>query len=169
MKTPSKILESSNKGEIKTNEAQTALIYDFMEKFRKQCGYYPTVITREAVVENKEGIKLLTMNELSDYFDDFLPSLYNKTLRLNTKLRNRSIVELRFMFCYIARSMRFTLTDIGKFLKRDHTTVIHALNMFHNLYQTDEAFRFRYTTIINSIKENQHESQSLDDPNKTWR
>jgi hypothetical protein len=167
MKTPAKSLELSSKEEIKTNEIEASLIYEFMESFRKHSGYYPTVITREAIVENKEGIKLLTLNELNQYFNPFLPKIYNKTTNLDTKLRNRVIVELRFMFCYIARSMRFTLTDIGRFLKRDHTTIIHALNMFHNLYQTDESFRFKYTTIINSIKENQHESQSLDDIDKT--
>jgi hypothetical protein len=168
MKTPAKILEPSLKGEIKTNEVETLLIYEFMEKFREQSGYYPTVITRQDIVENREGIKLLSLNELSNYFNEFLPKIYNKVIRLDSKLRNRHIVELRFMFCYIARSMRFTLTDIGKFLKRDHTTIIHALTTFHNLYQTDEAFRFRYTNIINSIKEKQHESQPLDDINKTW-
>lgn len=168
MKTPAKILKPSPKGEIKTNEVETLLIYEFMEKFREHSGYYPTVITRQAIVENKEGIKLLSLNELSIYFNEFLPKIYNKVINLDSKLRNRTIVELRFMFCYIARSMRFTLTDIGRFLKRDHTTIIHALTMFHNLYQTDEAFRFKYTTIINSIKEKQHESQSLDDLDKTW-
>lgn len=148
------------------NEIERTLIHDFMENYRKEMGYYPTVITRESVIENKEGIKLLSLNELSNYFDDFLPKLYNKVLPLNSKSRNRYIVETRFMFCYIARSMKFTLSDIGRFLNRDHTTVMHALSTFNNLYQTDEMFREKYNNIVNHIKQKQHESQSLDDSNK---
>ena len=154
-------LESSNPSEI-----ERVLIHDFMEKYRQEMGYYPTVITRESVVENKEGIKLLSLNQLGAYFEKFLPKIYSKTLDLNSKSRKRYIVETRFMFCYIARSMKFTLADIGRFLNRDHTTIIHALNTFNNLYQTDEFFREKYHNIINYIKERQNGSQLVDGSNK---
>lgn len=44
--------------------------------------------------------------------------------------RTRDLVTPRHIFCYLARELlseNFSLTAIGRFLGRDHTTVLHAV------------------------------------------
>lgn len=128
------------------------LIKEFLDKFYDKVGYYPTVITNS---KEKAGIKILSLNELETYFEPFIPSYYGKKPTLSTKNRARTLVELRFTFFFIARQMKYTLSEIGQHLgKRDHTTVIHGLRTFRNLYETDVKFKSRYTIIINNIKQN---------------
>ena len=43
---------------------------------------------------------------------------------------------------------------IGKSIKMDHTSVLHGLNTFRNLYETSDPFRQKYVKIINYIKLN---------------
>lgn len=126
------------------------LIKEFLDKFYEKVGYYPTVITN---TKDGEGIKILSLSQLETYFEEFIPTIYGKKPSLSTKHRARPIVELRFTFFFIARQMRYTLSEIGQYVgKRDHTTVIHGLRTFKNLYETDVKFKSRYNTIINKIK-----------------
>ena len=58
--------------------------------------------------------------------------------------------------------MRYGLKQLGKYLGgRDHTTVMHGVNTFRNLYETDPLFRNKYYLIINQIKKD-YESSTLD-------
>ena len=101
----------------------------------------------------------MTLNELELYFNPFLPSQFGKKLKLGSKCRLRSLVELRFIFFYIARQMRYTLNEIATYVGgRDHTTVIYGLNTFISLFETDEGFRAKYKLIIKNIKNNNEPS-----------
>lgn len=127
------------------------LIDEFVEKFEEKIGYKPTVITDKGVTP--EGLIVLTLNELEDYFTPFLPTIFGKKVTLSSKDRTRSLVELRCMFCFVARSMNYTLKTIGQYLGgRDHTTVIHNIVTFRNLYETEETFKRKYNIILNNIK-----------------
>lgn len=140
------------------------LIKEFMENFYEKIGYRPVVILENG--RNNNGIILLTLRELETYFTPYLPTLYNKKLNLAAKNRIQSLVELRSIYMFIARSMHYTLKEIGTYLGgRDHTTVLHNLNIFKNLYETDESFRSKYFTIVNNIKKD-YEPSTMDDINK---
>ena len=66
----------------------------------------------------------------------------------------------------MARSMRYNLEAIGDFLgNRDHTTIIHNINTFNNLIETNEPFRTKYFTILNYIRK-QYESPAMDHTNQ---
>jgi chromosomal replication initiation ATPase DnaA len=108
---------------------------------------------------------VLSLFELEKCFENFLPVVKNKTLRLNTACRSREIKDLRHTFCFIARLMKYTHANIGKYLNRHHTTVINSVKTFRNLYQTDEVFKARYHNIINHIK-NKHESPIMENLDK---
>jgi hypothetical protein len=148
-------------------QLEKKLIDEFKEKFIDKIGYEPTVITK---VENNEYyIPMMSLEQLAGYFEPFLPTLYEKKLTLDSKSRKRELVELRMMFCYIARTMNYKLTTIGDFIGgRDHTTIIHNVTTFLNLIETSELFRFQFLEILNYIKEN-HESPTLDKFNQTQR
>ena len=127
------------------------LIKEFLTKFHDKVGYYPTVITNHRITD--DGIITLTLPELEKYFEPHLPTFYKKKIRLDSKYRYRPIVELRCIFFFIARSMRYNLKQLGEYVGgRDHTTVIHGVNTFRNLYETDPLFRNKYYLIINQIK-----------------
>lgn len=133
-------------------KTEKELIEKFLENFYKKMGYYPTIITKKDLEEKL--LNLLSLEELEKYFDPYLPNVYGKILKLSTKARYREIVELRQMFCFIARSMGFSLKTIGQFLgNRDHTTVIHNIRTFHNIIETDDIYKEKYNRISKKIKQ----------------
>jgi hypothetical protein len=141
------------------------LIKGFLDKFYHKVGYYPTVITNTNI-ETKDGLAILNLSDLEKHFEPYLPTIYERKMSLSSKDRNRSLVDLRFIFFFIARTMMYNLKDIGMYCGgRDHTTVIYGLKTFNNLYKTDENFRNRYKTIINNIKKS-YESQTLEHTDK---
>jgi hypothetical protein len=141
------------------------LVKEFLQTFHEQIGYYPVVIIKEKA--NVDKSKTLTLSQLESYFTPYLPVIYGKKQELSSSSRFRSLTELRFIFCQIARSMRYSLKEIGQYLGgRDHTTVLHGLTTFKNLYETEEIFKKRYHDIINDIKK-EHESSTMDYINQT--
>lgn len=142
------------------NNLERKLIMEFKEKFKQKIGYDPIVLTKVTVDEH--GIPLMRLDQLESYFEPFLPIYLGKKLQLNSKCRKRNLVELRMMFFFIARNMKYTLVEIGQHLGgRDHTTVLHNLAMFRNLMEVSDTFRETYISILTHIKKN-HESPDLD-------
>jgi len=148
-------MEESSKTAQKNEE--TEFIHQFMEEYYKKFEYYPTVIARDSTVESKEGIGVMNLNILENYFDSFLPYFYRQKVRLTDKCRRRELVELRTIFFFLARRMGYSLTNIGKYMKKDHTTVVYGLKQFRNLYETDEMFRILYYKIVNHIKKDKQD------------
>lgn len=142
---------------------ENELIRQFVNTFYEKIGYRPIVITEKNIGEN--GLIVLTLNELEEYFTPYLPTIFGKKVKLGAKNRKRSIVELRCIFFFIAKSMKYTLTSIGAYLRRDHTTVLHNIVTFKNLYETDEKFKMKYINIINNIIKD-HEPSTLEHINK---
>ena len=141
------------------------LIDEFKTKFEEKLGYQPIVLTK-VTVDDEHSIPLMDLNQLAHYFIPFLPSQNGRVMHLFAKSRKRELVELRMIFCALARSMKYTLVSIGEFIGgRDHTTVLHAVGVFNNLIETNEAFRDRYQQILTYIKQN-HEPSIVDQPDK---
>lgn len=150
------MVESPNKQLL---EAQ--MVQEFIENFYNEFGYNPTVIIKTQTKKSAFGV--ISLTDLEKCFERFLPKKYGKIHLLSSRIRIRELVELRFIFFHIARKMGYGLKDMGQYLgKKDHTTVIHGLKTFRNLYQTDENFRQTYHKIVNIIKNN-YESSIVDD------
>jgi len=59
------------------------------------------------------------------------------------KTRKREIVVMRQIFYYFAKqhmNRRISLSEMGGYLKQDHTTVLHAHKTIQNLIDTDKSF-----------------------------
>jgi chromosomal replication initiator protein len=143
------------------------LIQEFKTKFREKIGYEPVVMTKvhmDVIQDNQvTHIPVLTLQELLEKFEPFLPEVYGYTFRLQSKSRKRELVDLRAMYCRIAKSMKYPLSQIGKVLgDRDHTTVIHALRMFDGQMKYNPAFKDQFNRILESIKIYPNESPDLD-------
>lgn len=145
------------------------LIEQFKELFHEKIGYYPIVLTKVLAGSSKH-LAIMSLEDLEEHFDPFLPEKWGHVPSLKSKYRWRELVELRQMFCNLARMMGYTFTAIGDYLgKRDHTTVIHNLNTFANLIETHESFKAKYLVILHHIKKSQpHESPLMDQLNQAF-
>ena len=63
------------------------------------------------------------------------------------RTRQREYVQARSIFYRFARDNKQTLQAIGKFLERDHATVMHSLKKFEQDVEYDSAFRTNYNAV----------------------
>lgn len=74
---------------------------------------------------------------------------------LGQKHRHKHISEARKMYCYfVKQKMNLSLKQIGDTIGRDHTTIIHNIQVFKDLYRYDEAFRKMADDVSNFIEFN---------------
>jgi len=128
------------------------LITKFRSEFHEKMGYYPIVIGKENLPTNDTGI--ISLKDLKDVFIPFLPMRYGRQLHLHNKSRQRDLVELRNIYCFMAKRMKYSLKTIGHSIgNRDHTTVIHNLRSFADRMDTEETFRAKYQMIDRHLRE----------------
>lgn len=138
------------------------MVEQFKKSFYEKMGYTPVVLTRVYYKGSDEYMPMMTLESLEQHFEDFLPERYGEKLKLSAKCRLRPLVEVRNIFCYMARQMGYSLVTIGQYLgNRDHTTVIHNVATCRNLLETDENFQVKYARILKTIK-SFYESSALD-------
>ena len=68
---------------------------------------------------------------------------------LKSKSRIRSIVEARHLFCYFAHERGYTYTYIGKFINRDHSSVINGKSNVTDLRKFNDEFKKKFDRLIN--------------------
>ena len=75
-----------------------------------------------------------------------------KLADFKSRTSNRALSEARMIYCYQVRVLlEWSLKEIGIAMGgRDHTTVIHAIKMYHNSMETDDIF-YENSTEIESI------------------
>lgn len=153
--------------ETYATKLERKLVEEFKEKFLSKIGYEPIVITKPAV-SSEGNIPIISMEELEDIFEPYLPVKRGRKLFLKDSARYRELVELRQIFCVLAREMRYTLVGIGTYLgKRDHTTIIHSINSFKNLVELDEQIKKKYLLILHDLKERYNEPSIMERINQT--
>ena len=59
------------------------------------------------------------------------------------KTRKKTIKDARKIYCYQMKDkLSWSLKEIGNSIgKRDHTTIIHNIQTYRDLYETDDVFR----------------------------
>lgn len=69
------------------------------------------------------------------------------------KTRKKEVVNGRFIFCGIMKEyFGYSLKKIGEFVGgRDHTTIIHSVEKYHDRYQNEEHYRVLVNNIYNKI------------------
>ena len=69
------------------------------------------------------------------------------------KTRKTEVVNGRFIFCGIMKEyFGYSLKKIGEFVGgRDHTTIIHSVEKYHDRYQNEEHYRVLVNNIYNKI------------------
>jgi len=102
--------------------------------------------------ENKFRLKL-TFDNLLSCISKFYTIPKSEILG---RCRKREIVICRQMFCYIARKNMpdKSLSTIGRFLNRDHSTVIHSIDAAESLVTWNKTFAKEFNKLNNYIKTN---------------
>jgi len=68
------------------------------------------------------------------------------------KSRKRKIAISRQLICYILmKQKRYSLNYVGKYVNRDHATVIHSVKTIQNLIDTDKNFALDVGKVEDSI------------------
>jgi hypothetical protein len=88
----------------------------------------------------KHPIKKGTQNYL---LSDYVNTILDETgVDIRIKSRKRHQQDLQKIFCKFAHwHLRLSLSFIGKYIDRDHASVLHACRKYDNLYATDKDFR----------------------------
>lgn len=143
--------------EVYQRQLAEKMIRSFADEFRQKTGLRITInldrFVAENVIENP-CLSIMSLDVLKKHFMDSIPEdlqLEHQDV-LTTRCRKRDLVDLRSMFCYIAVNMSFTLVSVARFIKRDHTTIIHLKKKAEDLLKTDPTYRTRYNHILENIK-----------------
>ena len=101
----------------------------------------------------KGPVKDLTANDMEDivklvaeHYGIYLPAVYSQ-------LRRRKHVVARQVAIFIMDEiLDKSYTAIGKHLKRDHATVIHALKAIKNDIATDDLYRYEVLGLLEKAR-----------------
>jgi predicted transcriptional regulator len=141
-----------------TEKLKVEFIEEFKKNFHEKFGYSPIVLANES---DEQLAPIMALDELENYFAPFFPKAYGKTLNFKSLDRRQELVDLRFIYAHLARTMGYSLTAIAKYTKKHHSSIIHHLRAFKNLMETSELFREKYKTILQNIKENHKPNDEL--------
>jgi len=148
------------------------LTKDFKRDFEQYKNYIKTVYNVDIFYVNTDGttslpevvqavkpkdITHLTLEEISNIVVEFMhedsPHL-RKHKDLSAKWRNRDYIVFKRIFCMFARQAGNTVTAIGKFLKNDHSSVIHQLRQANlHIDANDDFFVTRYCIVKMKIND----------------
>lgn len=78
------------------------------------------------------------MNTLSSIMKDVLGE------DITRKSNQRTVVDARKIFSKILIDRGYGVSDIGKYLKKDHSTIVYYSNEMKNLIEHNEATRHKY-------------------------
>lgn len=91
---------------------------------------------------NLEAVKTL------DFVEDFVG------YKICNNSRKRPIVEARMMYAKLMkRYSRCSLSEIGKYIDKDHATVIHYLKNFPWLKKTDHSFSTKFDLLTDMYED----------------
>ncbi len=101
-------------------------------------------------LNDEESLVTITLKDIEKSIMTVLNIDDPKLLR--GKCRKRAYSDARTMFCDISRKYGFTVTAIGDFMSRDHTTVVHHSQKARDLFYTDPVFIDKYSRVLNFLK-----------------
>ena len=95
------------------------------------------------------------MNDLKlELLLDICNGFVEKTIR--SRSREQEYVNARYIFCQIAKNIfDIGVSEIGRFLKFNHATILNYVVKFNGVYRTDEVIRDLYKKALKEIIEAQ--------------
>jgi chromosomal replication initiation ATPase DnaA len=135
------------------------LIQDYKDDFTAKTGKYIKVFTCP---------KLESQMHLSENPNMYAIALiicrytgWNWQTILTSSIRNHEIILSRQIIAAILRYNNCKLIAIGKFLHKDHHTIISQLQAFENHYSTELTFKQLYEEIVINLSEHYHDHEDI--------
>ena len=137
------------------NKLALKMIRSFVNDLYNKTGMKATIkIDRLHVPKSDDGSRIKEIMSLDILEERFLEAIpYNFTGNpFHSKSRKGEYVDLRCIFSHIAcKHLGFPLIAVGRYLKKDHTSIIHMCKRGDNLLENDEKFTALYDTIFTKI------------------
>ena len=113
--------------------------------------YYRTCNRVKADIKKNHGVNViilpfptskerLTLDELANIsLEVHNEEPYNENITDIRKIsRKKELVNTRHVFCYFATMFGYDRVSVGNYLKRDHSTVVHALKFCSDMIDTND-------------------------------
>lgn len=137
------------------NKLALKLIRSFVNDLYNKTGMKATVkIDRLYIPKEDEGSKIKEIMSLDILEERFINAIPIKVDGNPLKLKSRKgeYVDLRCIFSHIAcKHLGFPLIAVGRYLKKDHTSIIHMCKRGDALLENDEKFTALYDSIFTKI------------------
>lgn len=130
------------------------IINRFKKEYYDKIGLMPTV-----AVYGLDNIDL-KMEEIEDVVNSFIPIKYKNLYTIKSPTRKRDILNLKKIFIKISRDeLKKKVKEIGRYLNGiDHSTVVVAYQVHHDLVETDENYKQLYENVLEKITLYKNES-----------
>ena len=116
-----------------------------IDKYEKEISRLKYLLTKPIRKEN-EDVELTTLLEAVCSSTEVIPH------DILTPNRQRCISTARHLFCYIAYThYAYTLKAIGRFLCRDHSTVIHSIQTYQSFIDCNYKLETNYYAQCKNI------------------
>lgn len=145
--------------DLSVKEYKQRLAYKLVDKFTSEF-YEKTGMKARVMVEQLNypkhdktvyNEKIVSLDRLESEILTAVPFNLNKN-PLKDKSRKGEYVDIRCIFCYIAcKMLGFSLISVGRYLGKDHTSIIHMNKRAQNLINTDERFLSLFKIIYEKI------------------
>ena len=94
-------------------------------------------------------MELVTLNEIFEVCIEQTGFTREQLLGSN---RARCIVLTRQVFCYVAKQIGgYQVVEIGRFLGKDHTTVIHSVKKMNHYFFTSDTLAMNYYERVSEM------------------
>ena len=96
------------------------------------------------------GILVKTSDPTLELIAEILEDYTGITVdQIKSKSRVREVTQIRQLLCYLAGELtNDSLKQIGRFINRDHSTVIHSKRTTLDLLETDRKVRNKFYPIL---------------------
>jgi hypothetical protein len=130
------------------------LVNKFVNDLYEKTGMKATVQVDRLKIDDDTKEKVRKIISLDLYEKIFLKALPIdiEINPISERSRKRQYVDIRAIFSHIAtKKLKFTTVAVGRFMGRDHTTIIHLNKKAENMLDTDESFVWLYNTIFKNL------------------
>lgn len=146
------------------NKLALKLIRSFVNDLHSKTGMKATVkIDRLYIPKDDQGDRIkeiMSLDILEQRFMEAVPFPITGN-PLHSKSRKGEYVDLRCIFSHIAcKHLAFPLIAVGRYLKKDHTSIIHMCKRGDNMLENDDMFTKLYDTIFTKINSHVQFSES---------
>jgi chromosomal replication initiation ATPase DnaA len=100
-------------------------------------------------VSQQREVKKVTPENILNAIDKVLDVNLDQ---IKSQTRKSRIVLARQFFCYLVRERcNYGLVDVGAMINRDHSTVLHSVNVIATMLDNNKFYQFYFNEVLKNI------------------